>query len=144
MHKALSKNISPNAVINAIHEDRFDDFLAKCPEAYRELIMQYYNTVHEYLNLYKELLLDKILIKGNAECVDFWNDKKEAMLWMDKLPKVLKGRTKTKYLGQENDFLLKRQFLYKYSEITKALHNLKRFKNLWWKGNFPPFLYIIQ
>lgn len=128
MHKALSKNISPNAVINAIHEDRFDDFLANCPEAYRELIMQYYNTVHEYLNLYKELI-DKILTKGNAECVDFWNNKKGAMLWMDKLPKVLKGRTKTKYLGQENDFLLKRQFCYKYSEITKALHNLKRFKN---------------
>lgn len=57
MHKALSKNISPNAVINAIHEDRFDDFLAKCPEAYRELIMQYYNTVHEYLNLIKSLLI---------------------------------------------------------------------------------------
>lgn len=64
------------------------------------------------------------------------------MLWMDKLPKVLKGRTKTKYLGQENDFLLKRQFCYKYSEITKALHNLKRFKILWWKVTFHHF-YIL-
>ena len=128
MHKALSKNISPNAVINAIHENRFDDFLAKCPDAYKDLIMEYYNTVHEYINLYKELI-NKILIKGNAECGDFWNDKKEAMLWMDKLPKVLRGRTKTKYLGQENDFLLKKQFCYKYSEITKALHNLKRYKD---------------
>ena len=128
MHKMLSKNISPNAVVCAINEDKFDDFLAKCPDAYRELIMEYYNTIHEYLNLYKELI-NKILEKGNAECVDFWNDKKEAMLWMNKLPKVLKGRVRAQYLGQENNFLIRRESCYKYSEITKALHSLKLYKN---------------
>lgn len=128
MHKLLSQNISPNAVIDAVHSDRFDDFYAKCPDAYKDIIMGYFYTIFKYKNLYQELV-DFCLQKGKEQCDNFAENKKEAMLWFENnIPKFLRGRVRCKYLGQENDFLLKKTECYRYAEITKTLQQLEWFK----------------
>jgi hypothetical protein len=49
IHKVLSKNISPNAVIEAVHNNRYDDFVGKIPNAYKDIIEKYKNNVMTYL-----------------------------------------------------------------------------------------------
>ena len=48
MHKVLSELSSINLIIQNIAEDRFDDFIAKIPNAYRERVMKVARIVYDY------------------------------------------------------------------------------------------------
>lgn len=124
MHKVLSQNISPNAVIEAIHNNQYDDFIGKVPAAYREIIEHYKNTVIEYLKKY-HFAVNYYFNKGKAENENFLTNKKDAMLWIEKeVPKFLRARVINVYLGKENDFLARKGFCYHYSDIEKLVKQL--------------------
>lgn len=105
MHKSLSQNISPNAIIQSILEGKLDDFKAKVPIAYIELVEKIEGEVKEYLRLiseYVELNYIKVLIHCNPE------DKKEVMLYIQKeIPSFIQYYIINKYLGRPNNYLKK-------------------------------------
>lgn len=106
MHHSLANNISPNAIIQSIMEDKIDDFKSKVPVAYIDLVEKIESEVREYLKLmyqsvekyYKELV---------DNCKDL-NDRKEVMLYIDNnIPSFINSYIKNKYLNRPNDFLKK-------------------------------------
>lgn len=126
MHKVLSQNISPNAVIEAIQNNRYDDFVSKVPLAYKDIIENYKNNVMTYLKEFN-FAVNYFYNKGKIECKNYLTDKKEAMIWIDNnVPQFLRARVVNVYLGRENDFLVRKGFCYHYSDIEKTLEKLKR------------------
>lgn len=102
IHRFIAKIVSPNAVIQSIIDEKFDDLISKIPEGSKEQVMSYAKEVYEYtffvkatVNKYKELAKKK-------------ETKKEAMIWIDlNVPKDFLGYVKNAYLGKEWDCLKK-------------------------------------
>ncbi len=92
MHKALSAISSINLIIQNIAEDKFDDMLAKIPNAYRERIVKVAKIVYEYMN------------KKNAEVEAAFaaapkDDRKTFMIWVtEHVDKEIRGCVRQKYL----------------------------------------------
>lgn len=115
MHKALTKMISPNAIIKAIAEDCYDDFYSKIPVAYRGLADDISKVVYNYLyTMAFEVGYYLTKAKENS------NDTKSFMIYCDKeIPKKYNGYVKAKYLGREINFLKKNGLGYKkLNELT--------------------------
>ena len=112
MHRALSKLISHNAVIEAIQKGKIDDFVAMVPAAYRPQVIEITDNVNTYVR------------KMNA-AVSHWaslipqesySDRKVSMIWItSNVPREFQSKVRQKYLGQEVDYLKR----IKYSEIKK-------------------------
>lgn len=105
MHKALSKMVSPNAVIQCLSENLWDDLYAKIPVAYKDYaeklkdeIVNYNRTIAgTYAIIYTRML---------ETLEDVIDDKKAVMLWIqNNVPKFLRGYIINCYLGKSNNVL---------------------------------------
>lgn len=100
MHKAISKMVSPNAIIQSIAEDKWDDFYAKLPLGFKDIahdiaikVFHYLfiidNKTQQYYNNYKYL-----------------ENKKDFMIACEKdVPRDVKKYVRNLYLGQENNYI---------------------------------------
>lgn len=114
MHHAISKILSPNAIMDSIREDRFDDFISMIPTAYRPQADVVAKNIFAYMKI----------INANVE---HWyrsipgnilDNRKESMVWMgSNVPKLYLGKVRSRYLGQDIDYLKG----IKYSDIEKYL-----------------------
>ena len=128
MHKALSKSISPNAIIQAIAENRIDDFKSKIPVAYKDLVESIENDIYDYLRntkYYTELIykaMEWYLIPNASQ--------KEAMIWINKIPEIIRGYVRNLYLERPNYYLNKSNRenfgYYHLGEIQKKKENLDK------------------
>lgn len=121
MHKILPRKVSPNAVVQAIHENVLDDFLANVPEAYKEIINDYKNNVLLYLKLMQKRI-DFYLQNMNKFSLD---SRKEKMLWIqNNTPKIFRSYLRNEVLGEKNDFLKHFDGVLKYQVILDRLKEI--------------------
>lgn len=121
MHKILPRKVSPNAVVQAIHENILDDFLANVPEAYKEIINDYKNNVLLYLKLMQKRI-DFYLQNMNKFSLD---SRKEKMLWIqNNPPKIFRSYLRNEVLGEKNDFLKHFDGVLKYQVILDRLKEI--------------------
>lgn len=131
MHKALSKNISPNAIIRAIRDDKFDDFLSKVPEAYKEMVNSIANEVFMYtrtVDFYVKLIYKRMELSYIPT-----HTVKDFMIWTEKnLPKVIRSYVRNLYLGRENYYLNQSNMsnfgCYHLKEIQDRTNEIERHK----------------
>lgn len=121
MHKILPRKVSPNAVVQAIHENILDDFLANVPEAHKEIINDYKNNVLLYLKLMQKRI-DFYLQNMNKFSLD---SRKEKMLWIqNNTPKIFRPYLRNEVLGEKNDFLKHFDGVLKYQVILDRLKEI--------------------
>lgn len=103
MHKVLSALSSVNLIIQNIAEDRFDDFLAKIPSAYRERVLKVARIVYAYKNE-TEAKVEEAFEKAPKK------DRKEFMLWVtEHVDRKLQGCVRCRYLDGKGSYnVLKR------------------------------------
>ena len=122
MHRILAGKVSPNAVVQAIHDNILDDFLSTVPEAYRSIINEYKENVYLYIRLMKQTVnfyYQKIEKNG-------LESKKEKMIWIqNNVPKDFQGAVRNKVLGYENDYLKHINDTVKYQFVINKLNKLK-------------------
>lgn len=124
MHHALCKMISPNAIIAAIHENRWDDFYSKIPLAYQPQARVIADDVFTYLHLLDERVCywwDKV-----SEYCDYNPnpDRKFFMIGVNEIvPKRYQGAVRSKYLMKDIDYLrgVKYGDIQDYIELMQAL-----------------------
>lgn len=99
VHKILERSASTNVIIKNIADNTWDDFISKIPVIHRDSITKISKEVFSY-------------IRTMNEVVDYYFDKykdldkKEFMISVENnVPKDLKGYVRTKYLGNELNFL---------------------------------------
>lgn len=113
MHKALSKLISPNAIIRAIADNKWDDFYSKIPLAYRENTDKIKEKVLAYINhmnkAVKAYMADAVVELGETRM-----DRKTFMIWCsDNIPKAYRGYVVAMYNKKPINFLTKQTNGYK-------------------------------
>ena len=87
MHKAITKMVSPNAIIKAIADGKYDDFYAKIPNAYRSIADDIAKTVHKYL-----YSMELNISAYYDEAKNNTDNKKDFMLYCNNnIPKKYKG-----------------------------------------------------
>lgn len=113
MHKALAKLISPNAIIKAIADEKWDDFYSKIPIAYRENANNIKTMVMEYI-IYMNNRLKYYYNLSEKELGSNKNDKKSFMLWCNEnVPQDCMGYIISKYYGKKINFLTRGSTGYK-------------------------------
>lgn len=113
MHKALAKLISPNAIIKAIADEKWDDFYSKIPMAYRENANDIKSTVMKYIN-YMSIKVGDYCKRAVKELGESKNDRKTFMIWCHtNIPKDYRGYVIARYDGKETNFLTKSSNGYK-------------------------------
>lgn len=122
MHRILAGKVSPNAVIQAIHDNILDDFLSTVPEAYRSIINEYKENIYLYIRLMKQTVnfyYQKMEERG-------LESKKEKMIWIqNNIPKDFQGAVRNKVLGYDNDYLKHINDTVKYQFVINKLKKLK-------------------
>lgn len=119
MHHLLSKLTSPNLVIEAIAENKFDDFVSKVPMTHRDKIYKYSKIIYNYVNQ----------MEGNTRGyyhIAPKENKKDFMIWVDKIvPQNYKGYVRSIYLHKDYNFLKKGNVTVpsykKYNNILKEM-----------------------
>lgn len=107
IHRILDHVSSPNVVIQAIADDKFDDLISKIPDNNRARIIEISNKIFNYL---KES--NKYIDEMYARCYN--EDKKEFMIAVENLvDKKFRGFIRAKYLGQEVNLLKTQNGSYK-------------------------------
>jgi hypothetical protein len=112
MHNVIGKILSPNAILKAIREDKWDDFYSMIPQAYQPQAKEMADNVFNY-------------IKEAQNEVKFWGDQvpgtslKNAMLWItNNIPREIAGKVRAYYLGKDIDYLKN----VKYYQIEGKAH----------------------
>lgn len=102
IHHAIGNMLSHNAIMNAIHEERWDDFYSKIPLAYQPQAKEIADNIYYYLEVYNEQL-DWWYMK--VQIATQWNtDRKTFMLMVDEyVPQKFKGAVRAKFLGKNID-----------------------------------------
>lgn len=122
MHRILAGKVSPNAVVQAIHDNILDDFLSTVPEAYRSIINEYKENIYLYIRLMKQTV-NFYYQKMEEKSLE---SKKEKMLWIqNNIPKDFQGAVRNKVLGYDNDYLKHINDTVKYQFIINKLKKLK-------------------
>lgn len=136
-HRVISKNVSPNAVIQAVANDKYDDFYSKVPDAYKDIVSKYYKEVLEYLIARTTAYVEWIFRMRDEIGIDgFLNDVslKEKMVWItNNAPECVRSDMRNDIRGVEKgNFLIRRGYPYHRSEIieltkqyNKAINDLK-------------------
>lgn len=128
MHKIFSKIAAPNMVIQAVADEKYDDFLAKIPEAYHNRVKEIYRDIIRYwfdmstkIFGYYHKIYEDFNIKGEN-----FLDKKQFMIFVDKIvPKEYRHYVRNIYLGNENNYLKSQNGRYKkYTEILSYLESI--------------------
>lgn len=106
MHHALAKNISPNAIIKAFNDEKWDDFRSKIPVAYMDYADNIIKDVVFYLTEIK-LAVNVYLFRLKSQVKDY-SDNKECMIWINEnVVPFMRGYVRNKYLDKENYYLNK-------------------------------------
>lgn len=106
IHKVIAKMVSPNAIIAAIRENRWDDFYSKIPLAYQPQAKAIADDVFTYLHLLDEQVCywwDEV-----SEYCDYNPnpDRKFFMIGVNEIvPKRYQGAVRSKYLMKDIDYL---------------------------------------
>ena len=101
MHKAITKMVSPNAIIKAIADGKYDDFYAKIPNAYRSIADDIAKTVHKYL-----YSMELNISAYYDEAKNNTDNKKDFMLYCNNnIPKKYKGYVICRYLNRKYDLI---------------------------------------
>lgn len=99
MHKMLSSISSINLIIQNIAEDRFDDMIAKVPNAYRDRVLKVAKIVFEYKNRIENEIADTFARAPK-------DNKKEFMIWVtENVRKEIQGYVRCEYLGESYNVL---------------------------------------
>ena len=100
MHKAITKIISPNAIIQAIEGDRWDDFKTKIPNSYQGIANHIAKTVYRYNSFMQNSVRDYYNELKHLK------DRKEFMVACENsVPKVFRSYVKNVYLNIPNNFI---------------------------------------
>ena len=106
IHKALAKSVSPNAIIRAVHDGKWDDFEAKIPEAYKDVASEVVNDVLDYLMMVSAVV-HYYYAQMKKEVKNIEN-RKANMVWIEtNVPKFMQGYVRSLYLEREVDYLKK-------------------------------------
>ena len=99
VHRLLNKLASINSIIKAIADNTFEELVAQVPESYTSRVIKIASPIFNYVtDMTKET--NKYYSKIPS------GDKKEVMIWIEaNVPSKLKSYVKSKYLGQEYNFL---------------------------------------
>ena len=104
LHKALCKMVSPNAIIAAIHENRWDDFYSKIPLAYQPQAKEIADNIFNYLKRIEEHVegwYDAALVNSQKD-----QTRKGFMLAVNEfVPRRYQGAVRSKFLNQNIDYL---------------------------------------
>lgn len=104
LHKALCKMVSPNAIIAAIQESRWDDFYSKIPIAYQPQAKEIADNVYKYIQTFDSRVVGWYDIV--CRFVDYTDNRKTFMVAVDKIvPKRYQGAVRAKYLNRDMDYL---------------------------------------
>lgn len=104
IHHAIGKMLSPNAIIDSIKDDTWDDFYSKIPLAYREQAKEIYDNVCLYVK-YRTEKTQKWYNKVIQQ-VGINSSRKDFMIAVDDIvPKTYQGNVRAKFLNQDIDFL---------------------------------------
>lgn len=125
IHKALCKMVSPNAIIAAIREERWDDFYSKIPLAYQPQAKEIANNVYKYVQMFDERVMKWYRL--TRDFVDYTNDRKIFMIAVNKIvPKHYQGAVRAKFLNQKIDYLrnIKYGDIVDYVELMRAINSL--------------------
>lgn len=122
IHKALCKMVSPNAIITAIREGRWDDFYSKIPLAYQPQAKEKANNVYKYIQMFDERVMKWYRL--TRDFVDYTDDRKTFMIAVDKIvPKQYQGAVRAKFLNQKIDYLRSVKYgdMLDYIELMQTL-----------------------
>lgn len=98
MHKVLSALSSVNLIIQNIAEDRFDDFIAKIPNAYRDRVMKVSRIVYGYKGRTEAEVEEAYKAAPKA-------NRKEFMIWVtENVDRKIQGYVRCRYLNGEGSF----------------------------------------
>lgn len=124
IHRALAKIVSPNAIIAAIREKRWDDFYSKIPRAYQPQAKEIADNVYKYIqifNYYADTWLHMVEYITNHT-----TDRKTFMVAVNEnVPKEYQGVVRARFLGKEIDYLRS----IKYSDILDYLEFIRAVKS---------------
>lgn len=125
MHRALSKLVSPNAIIEAYANNKLDDFKAKVPKAYMEQIDNILNDINMYLKLIKDK--ENFWYSKLENSVNI-NNIKDVMIWINtNAPKILVQYLIQRYKGRNRNYLATcKTGLLKRPEILKRIKILQK------------------
>lgn len=134
MHRALSKLVSPNSIIQAYENGKIDDFYSKIPLGYKDSADKICANIVKYINLMNQEVKHWYEVTENtAKYVLGENNLKNFMIATDKyVPKKFRSYVKNIYLNKENNYLKRKSLGYiKYNTILEILEEEK--ENLKWK-----------
>ena len=107
MHKTLSKVVSPNAIIESVMVNRYDDLRAKIPDAFKDYADKIYTDLNSYV-IENRNIVERYYgyIEINYDTEDFSKEnKKEVMLAIEKyIPKKYQGNARALYLKGRLNF----------------------------------------
>jgi hypothetical protein len=105
MHKELSKLVTPKSTIAAIRNNTFDDFIAKIPAAFQDLVLSYAQDAWEYAEMQSNITQDyltQVYKYFNTEDID----RKDAMLYItNNISKEYQAWVRNSFLNKTNDYL---------------------------------------
>lgn len=122
IHKIISKMISPNAIIAAIRENRWDDFYSKIPLAYQPQAKEMADNIYKYIRMFDDRVTKWYYL--TRDFVDYTDDRKTFMVAVNKVvPKQYQGAVRNKFLGHKVDYLrgVKYGDIVSYIELMQTL-----------------------
>ena len=103
MHKALSRLVSPNAIIQSLAEDKWDDFYACVPLGYKDYANNIAKEVCGYIKTITETYHKFYMRLLTSNYKELLANRKATMIWItNNVPKFLRGYVINYYLGKEN------------------------------------------
>lgn len=105
MHKAISKIISPNAIIQAIAEGKWDDFSSKIPTAYKDNAQKVVDVCITYIAT-TAYNVNNYITQAKHELWEDYDNTKSFMLWAQlNVPKDYLGYVIAVYKGKQVNYL---------------------------------------
>ena len=137
MHKAISKLVSPNAVVQAIAEDKYDDFYSKVPDGFKDIVKGFYLETVGYISsrinlgeLWYSKMFDEITKDRWDENYSDSAKRKIKNIWItENVPKCIQSDVRNIVDKRETKYLYRRGFPYRHSEILKMLKDYERAYN---------------
>lgn len=129
MHRAISKIVSPNSIIQAIYENKYDDFFAKIPVGFRDNVNQTKDTIITYISKMRSII-DTYIQKAKKAGVYDINNMKGFVEWCNNnVPLNFINYCIAELRGKEYSFIkTKSGRMLKLYEIEKSLETLDKYK----------------
>mgnify|MGYP004667986811 FL=1 len=125
LHRVISKRISPNAVIEALAYDKYDDFYSKVPDAFKDIVKGFYLETVNYVNTrtaaamnwYYQMMEE---LKDQLENYPENYINKLKMVWIsENVPKCIASDVRNMVNEKETQYLIRRGSPYRHAEILK-------------------------